>query len=694
MRPLSSLLKKPGEAGPRCGWARFLFQLESDLILWITTLVMLGGFRSLMILHFRGEMDPAHGLEDVLKALLMGARFDSMVAGYFTLPSLILSLACYAKDWSKWAEMVRSVMAGTAFASHLIICGISFEYYGEYHNQFNQWIYGLITDDRAAIAQTIWKQYPILTYGFGLVALVAVWIRIWPKISCVFSSFRYKHIPLWPCLVQWIFILICGFAFFLSIRGWSLMRPLKQRDLSATRDAFLNKLVANPYVALRYAILDHQYLSSPGGLAVFLGKGSIQEAVRRVFPQGDPWMNLETLSLRQAGGYSGTRPRHIFVVVGESLDAWPMLPEFHELGLADDLIRLAAQGISCLSFLSSGSATSHALGTLVSGLPEAGVNVNYQPSSLKPFTTAAAPIFKKLGYRTRFIYAGFPSWQRADEFCMAQGFDEVIGVPHLKNLPKHAIGTWGVLDEFLYHHILAHLPKDEDSFNVVLTTLNHPPYEHDVRRLGFRLWEMPPRFREIYDGSSPIAFYGHSWYTFKSAADFVRRAQAAFRPGLFVITGDHSSRRFLNLKPTLYQRTAVPFVLLGPEVLATVARPDEMAGSHADIIPTLVELCASKGFAYHSLGRNMLAHADMQAGFGCQTIVTPDVIFPAANPDRVEPVPGKTLPHPLPPVRELAVRYQDLHALAWWWIMRGSIIENQPNIQEVGATIPLNFPSR
>lgn len=694
MKLFNSLLGKSGEPGPACGWARFLFQLESDLILWMTTLVMLGGFRGMMIFHFRGEMDPAHGLGDVWQALLMGARFDSMVAGYFTLPSLVLSLACYARDWSRWAEKVRNWMAGTAFTAHLIICGISFEYYGEYHNQFNQWIYGLITDDRAAIAQTIWKQYPILTYLFGLVGLVVVWIRIWPKISRAFSGFRQTHIPRCPFIAQWVFILIFGLGFFLSIRGWSVMRPLKQRDLSATRDAFLNKLVANPYVALRYAILDHQYLSSPSGLSVFLGKGTIQEAARRVFPQGDPWMNLETLALRQAGGHAGHRPRHVFVVVGESLDAWPMLPEFQELGLADDLIRLAAQGISCLSFVSSGSATSHALGTLVSGLPEAGVNVNYQPSGLKPFATATAPIFKKLGYRTRFIYAGFPSWQRADEFCIAQGFDEVIGVPHLKNLPRNAIGTWGALDEYLYQHILDNIPRDQDSFNLVLTTLNHPPYETDVHRLGFRLWEMPSRFREIYDGSSPMAFYGHSWYTAKCAADFVRRAQAIFRPGVFVITGDHSSRRFLNLKPSLYQRTAVPFVLSGQEVLAGVSRPDKMAGSHTDIIPTLVELCADKGFAYHTLGRNMLAQADPPAGFGCQTVVTPEVIFSAGNPNHLEPVPGKTIPQPLPPAKELARRYQDLHALSWWWVMQGPKIENPTTALEPAAATPASPPRR
>jgi phosphoglycerol transferase MdoB-like AlkP superfamily enzyme len=569
-------------------------------------------------------------------------------------------------------------MAGVAFAMNLFICGVTFGYYGEYHNQFNQWIYGLITDDRAAIARTIWRQYPVVLYSLAFLGSVAAWLWLWPRLSRAFAETRQRRVPRIPVSGQVLALLLIGGVFFLSIRGWAIRRPMKQRDLSATRDAFLNKLVANPYVALRYAILDHQYLTSAKGLSVFLGDDRIQQAARRVFPQGAPWQSLEQLARRTAPGRPGPRPRHVFVIVGESLDSWPMLPEFRELGLADELVRLAGEGISCTPFVSAGDATSHALGTLASGLPEAGVNVNYQPSSQKPYATASAPAFKRLGYHTRFIYSGFPSWQRADEFCLAQGFDEVIGVPHLKNLPPGAVGTWGVMDEHLYTHILKEIPPETDSFNVVLTTVNHPPFEADVYKLGFHLREMPGRFREVYDGTSPMAFYGHSWYTAKCAADFVRQAQARFGPALFVITGDHSSRRFLNLSPTLFQRTAVPFVLAGREVLQHVRRPAAMAGSHTDIVPTLIELCAERGFEYWSLGRNMLAPDPLPAGFGCRAVVTPEVIFLAAKPEPVEPLPGLQKPEPAPPVAALSQRYQDLHALSWWWVIKGPSLVEKP----------------
>jgi hypothetical protein len=90
------------------------------------------------------------------------------------------------------------------------------------------------------------------------------------------------------------------------------------------------------------------------------------------------------------------------------------------------LAALGSEGIYTDAFLSAGDGTMPSLSTLISGLPEVGVHVNYQPAAKQPFPTATAPIFKRLGYRTRFFYSGYLSWQRLGDFCREQGFDEVL----------------------------------------------------------------------------------------------------------------------------------------------------------------------------------------------------------------------------------------------------------------------------
>jgi hypothetical protein len=97
-----------------------------------------------------------------------------------------------------------------------------------------------------------------------------------------------------------------------------------------------------------------------------------------------------------------------------------------------------------------------------------------------------------------------------------------------------------------------------------------------------------------------------------------------------------------------------------------------MAGSHTDLVPTLVELCADAGFEYAAFGRDLFKPDAEPAGFGTHTVVTPDFLFPVGVPNSVEAVPGQSMPRILPSLEELSWQYQSLHALSWWRAMKGS----------------------
>jgi phosphoglycerol transferase MdoB-like AlkP superfamily enzyme len=80
---------------------------------------------------------------------------------------------------------------------------------------------------------------------------------------------------------------------------------------------------------------------------------------------------------------------------------------------------------------------------------------------------------------------------------------------------------------------------------------------------------------------------------------------------LFVITGDHYGRRFPNRHPDAWERTAVPGILVGPAITGRTLAAT--CGSHLDLIPTLVELCAPAGFPYHAVGVDLFREAQHQA---------------------------------------------------------------------------------
>jgi phosphoglycerol transferase MdoB-like AlkP superfamily enzyme len=166
--------------------------------------------------------------------------------------------------------------------------------------------------------------------------------------------------------------------------------------------------------------------------------------------------------------------------------------------------------------------------------------------------------------------------------------------------------------------------------------------------------------------------WGHLWYADREMTKFIRATHEQLPRAVFAVSGDHFARKFLNGKPSAFERTSVPFVLYGPEVLGNQAVPEGAAGSHIDIGPTLVELAAPVGFEYHALGRDLLNVQQKRPGFGREFVIGPDYIAQLKPAFVLEALPGKALPQNLPSAEELQQLYNDAHAVAWWRMRNGA----------------------
>ena len=128
--------------------------------------------------------------------------------------------------------------------------------------------------------------------------------------------------------------------------------------------------------------------------------------------------NLNAQSLdpyleRTADGERIEKPKHIFIIVGETWMQWPMLGKYAALHLADGIKSIIAEPNAYYSrnFFSSGSFTSIAASSIVTGLPDVNINITYQPQTYEEiYIPAMAPPLKELGYRVDFWYGGTPSW--------------------------------------------------------------------------------------------------------------------------------------------------------------------------------------------------------------------------------------------------------------------------------------------
>ena len=642
--------------------------LLADGGLWLAMVIALQAFRVLLLVLFRDEMSPETDFTQLLRCVGTGLRFDVSIASYAILPTLVLSLVSFFRPLGALHRRVRWTLAVVLTSVSLVTFVVDIGYFQEYHDQFNHWIFGLLYDDNAAIAQTIWKSYPIVWLLVLTVVATAVVIlagrALWGavasriKLSGRWAEGRGRYFA--PVVI--LVVLALG------LRGSFGSRPIQMKDAAVTNDPFLNKLVMNPFAAFKYAVKYHRMLSESKGLEMLLPGGDVRAAARACFPQVVATTNLDDYLRRTCVGGPTQPPQHIVMIVEESYDAWGLRPESAAFWATQRLAALGREGISTDAFLSAGDGTMPSLATLISGLPEAGVHINYQPAAKQPFPTATAPIFKRLGYRTRFFYSGYLSWQRLGDFCREQGFDEVHGGSEMSE--RLTGNEWGVDDEVLFNFALKSM-GEEPSFDMILTTSYHPPFSVDLKSKGFPPPEIEREVKSRGLSAQDTKILGHLWYADKALGDFIETGVKRFPRAIFAVTGDHWSRRTFATRPSLFGRHAVPFVLYGPEALRDVPRPSRIAGSHLDIVPTLVELIAAKGFEYHSFGRNMLDSSQPQVGFGSKAVLTPDFIMELRTGGAVQDLQGNPV-HERAPIEGWRQRYRQLQGLSWWRVMKGS----------------------
>ncbi len=663
------------------GFNRFLIHFQKDVKEWLFYMLYLLFFRLVFLAYYRGKMDAASSAKDVLATVLTGVRFDSMVSTCWIAIPFLASVVSGFTDLGPLARRLRSFFSAAFIILASTAWIITFAYFKEYDDQFNHFVFNLYYDDTRAILLTIWANYhPALVFlGIGIViAIVRSLNKRFVRQGFVSDDAVEKlRLPLFFRALA--ALLILGLVI-TGVRGGAGDRPAQRKDIAVTADTFLNKSVINPFFSLLFAVQDHALQTGMTGLEAFVPDGNIQRAAQEFFRTDAQYADLKSYMEKHAGGPKGTGPRHIFLFIMESYDAWPFLPKYASLGLTRNLSEFGSRGLHITNFLPASDSTMQSLTAIVTSIPYVRIEMNFQQSSYRPYPSSLFETFKRLGYRTRLFYGGYLSWQRFGDFARDQGADEIYGAPNMnKGVATH---EWGVDDEYLFDFISEKIDDAQPSFNLILNTSYHPPYNVDVWGKGFPLRKVPEDVAPFFDNSMTLKMLGHLWYADKCIGDFVRKTEKTLPLTLFAFTGDHFGRKFINPRPEFFERSAVPFILYGPQVLRGIRMPDGAAGAHIDIAPTLIELAAPKGFTYYSIGRDILSARPEFFGIGQDRVIGRDFIADImTHPTTFYPIPGTPLPKKLPDGTQLQKLLNESYGLGWWLARRGTELETTSKVQ-------------
>ena len=386
-------------------------------------------------------------------------------------------------------------------------------------------------------------------------------------------------------------------------------------------DVFLGKATMDDLVALKI-VWKH-----PAPEFMARDDVAMSESIRQVQPdfQGQEADNPLMSFVRHAGGAKIKKPGHIFFILEEShcqalYDATYSMLEDVKYTKA---LRQEPGSFVINNFQPAGMISQTALGSLLLGIYDCDVELNENKviwdANLAKVPTAMAYQMQKLGYHTSFWYGGSLNWGSLMHFAPAVGFQEAQGGPDF--CPPDSPQTWlGIYDHIYLEEVARRIEAKGDSepqFHFIYTTSNHGPYNIPYEEYGIHeedAAKLP--LGTLKAGDTDMRRFAGILYADKAVGDFVHRMQEKYPDSLFILTGDHASavvpfdkgilpRTDMQLREKILTSFSMHHRDLQPEFFA-----GNVLGEHQNILPTLIELIAPKGFEYYSLKPSLMEKID------------------------------------------------------------------------------------
>jgi phosphoglycerol transferase MdoB-like AlkP superfamily enzyme len=401
------------------------------------------------------------------------------------------------------------------------------------------------------------------------------------------------------------------FALLFAGKGTLREMALQRQHLTVTTSQFLNDMVPNGVIALKYAWDSRKETQNLQDPLVGLRNMGFQSALAAADVLGLPHENegaVRKALTTRAALPAGTEKKNLLFFLMESWSAEPMRYQSAQFDVIGRMAPTLNKACHFSNFDSAHAGTHPSIEAILFSTPITPLTMG--DVGRKPIPWALAKIARDAGYQTLFVSSVRSGWRDLNRVLKVQGFDEVVDANTLKEMyPEATLGIWGVWDSYVFKYLktrLATQAKDRPLFVFVLTSTNHPPYDlpSDYQRV--------PRDMALWKGETSSETLVPNLDTYHYATDllgaFVQDVQSGPMASHTVVaaTGDHNVRSFgVYAQPERrHLMRQVPFVIWGQGL--NCGKQQALPASHRDMFPTLLPLVGIEG-PYINSGRNLLA---------------------------------------------------------------------------------------
>ena len=540
---------------------------------------------------------------DLASVVVQGFRFDlkvSAVAGFLLL--LVL-------PWVSGKVQGR-IATGVAFL-YVMLSLVNLHYFGFYKTPIDSLVFGVVEDDTSAVLQTIWHDFPVIWTLLLALALTvgSVWLhRVLLRRLRPDTVLQSRHIA-----IQLALAIVVFFALVFAGKGTLREMALQRQHLTVTTSPFLNDMVPNGPIALKYAWDSRgqsQNLQNPLVGLKAMGFNSPLAAAEALGLRHGSEAEVKAALTAHEPLPPGTPKKNLIFFLMESWSAEPLLyqsSQFDVLGRLAPTLMDPTKACHFSNFDSAQPGTHPTLEAILFSTPITPLTMG--DVGRKPIPWSIPKVINDAGYQTLFVTSARSGWRDLNRVLAVQGFDEVVDANNLKeSYPDATLGIWGVWDSYVFKYLdkrLAAQPKDKPLFVFVLTSTNHPPYDlpADYHRV--------PRDMSLWKGETSSDTLLLNLDTYHYAADllggFVQSVQSGPLKSNTIVaaTGDHNVRSFgMYAEPARrYLQRQVPFVIWGEGLQC--GPQQALPASHRDMFNTLLPLIGVNG-PYVNAGRNLL----------------------------------------------------------------------------------------
>lgn len=220
-------------------------------------------------------------------------------------------------------------------------------------------------------------------------------------------------------------------------------------------------------------------------------------------------------------------------------------------------------------------------------------------------------LLKDAGYQTNYLTGSHFDLGGIGPFLRNQGADFIFDKKDFRKRYREVHqGSWGVLDEYLFDVTLDHLEthRETPQFYTLLTITSHHP------------WTVPPNYEgptfDDVKGAYTPKYLQTLHYTDRCVGNFIQelKNRGISKDVVLFIMGDHGLHLGENDRDYEYGRENqkdnfhVPLLIYADGRIPQ-PRVIETLGSHADLLPTCMDLLHLKGYQ-HSIGKSLLRKQD------------------------------------------------------------------------------------